>query len=64
MTHEDTKEFVNALLKNKTPQQQITILKDCLTEYTLEHPWIDEELKDNIMQNIARTYNIPYETEY
>lgn len=60
MTYEDVDEFVEALVAGRSQEEQIKVLKDCLKVHCLEHPWVDEECRDTIMDNIAREYNIPY----
>jgi hypothetical protein len=52
-------EFVDLLLRGKSLKQQVAILKDCLVEQVLSHPWLDDELHDSIMESITRAYKVP-----
>jgi hypothetical protein len=60
--HDDLDDFFDAILVNQTPEKQIEILRNCLAS-TLDHGWVDEPLKDALLDNIAQQYDIPYEEE-
>lgn len=59
---DDTNEFLDALLALRSYREQASILRNCLTDI-LDHPWVDDEVKNALMENIARQYQIPYDSE-
>ena len=52
-------EILDVILKDKSAEEQVTILRSIYND-ALDHGWVDEALKDNIMDNLCNEYNIPY----
>lgn len=58
---DDLEELVELIGADKPVEEQVTILRNTIKEI-LEHAWVDDELKDNLMSYIAKTHKIPYKS--
>lgn len=50
------KNLLDKILKGKTPEEQIKILRNCFETHAIGHPWMDAELIDSILENVEREY--------
>jgi hypothetical protein len=55
---EDVQGFIDVLLGSRSLDDQVGVLRDCLAAHALGHPWVDDELRHSILENIARRYGI------
>jgi hypothetical protein len=60
---DDLDDLVNLIGADKPINEQVVILKNTIKDI-LEHGWIDEALKDQIMSNIAENNKIPYKSGF
>jgi len=59
LTSDDVVELMNRLGVDKSPEEQVPILKNVIADI-LNHGWIDDEVRDQIMYEIAKDNGIPY----
>lgn len=61
---EKVTDLIDELLEQaRTPEDQVKILRDCLENHCLQHPWADDELVESICENISNEYNLSWESE-
>ena len=49
--------FVESLLKDKSPEEQIKILRSCMG-HAITHPWVDDDQVESICENIASEFEV------
>jgi hypothetical protein len=54
-----THEVLDAILKDKTADEQIKILRELYGD-AVGHGWVDDELRDNILASACRDYDVEY----
>lgn len=59
LTHENWKQMVNDVLAGRSDEEKIKRLTNML-DHAINHPWVDDDLRDSMLSNIAKEYGIPY----
>jgi hypothetical protein len=54
-----TDEILNAILKDRPLEEQVKVLRGLYGDVA-DHPWTDEELRDTILSQACKEYDIPY----
>lgn len=52
-------EILDVILKDKSADEQIKTLRSIYND-AVGHGWVDDELRDSVLSNLCREYNIPY----
>lgn len=52
-------DLIDAILEGKTDEEKVKILRHALSD-AMTHGWVDDDLRDSMMANLAREYDIPY----
>jgi N-acetylglucosamine kinase-like BadF-type ATPase len=60
---DDLEELIERIGADKPAEEQVAILKNTIKEM-LEHGWVDDQLKDNLMSIIAKNHKIPYKCAF
>lgn len=52
-------DLIDAVLEGKNDEEKIKVLRHALSN-AMTHGWVDDDLRDSLMENLAREYDIPY----